>query len=180
MTVYTAKRIYLESEDLDPNASSFFYRLWELTKLMNFPEFQLQWCAETGSYWLWEPIMNTSSQSPVQWCYISRLKLSMMGVFLSRKLANIINQGSSHPDKSVVKHFQYTTGLNNGLLNNYEWLLSSLYPCVCVVCSFILFIHLFFIFCIQMIYMVSVFLSLTYFTLHNILKVHSCCRKWQE
>lgn len=104
---------------------------------LNFRYSGVQKPAHTGSY------MNTSSQSPAQWCYISRLKLSMMGVFLSRKLANIINQGSFHPDKSVVKHFQYTTGSNNGLLNNYEWLLSSLYPCVCVVCSFILFVYSF-------------------------------------
>ena len=75
------KRIYLETEDLDPKVSSAIYHLWELTKLMNFPEFQLQRCTETDSYGL----VGASHEYllPVQWCYIRSLKLSMMGVLAS-------------------------------------------------------------------------------------------------
>lgn len=63
---YFVQIIYLESEDLDPSASSVFYHLWELTPLMSFPEFQSQWCVGTGLSQLWESIVNISSQRCVQ------------------------------------------------------------------------------------------------------------------
>lgn len=67
---------------------------------LNFSSSGVQELAYSG----WEPFVNTSSQSCVHLCYSSNLKLGTMGVFISQKLANIINQGSSNPKEPVVKH----------------------------------------------------------------------------
>lgn len=103
-TVYFVKRIYLESEDWIQMPALSFIICGTLHNSWIFLTFSSSGGKELAYTGWWEPIVNTSSQSRVHWCYISSLKLGVMGVFISQKLSNIINQGSSHPKEPVIKH----------------------------------------------------------------------------